>query len=298
MTRWVTGRFVTALAGDELRYALEAELVEHVEALCYYAGHPLFRTYQCEWWDRRQAAYEAGNVAMAGYYKLLMNGLYGKFGQLTGRWLDRPNMAAPVPWGPFFVTDPTDGRLREYRAIGGNVQEAMELEDHSESQPVIAACITAALRQRMVELRRIAGSRSVLYSDTDSIHVTAAGYHRLADAGQIGGAAMGTLRCVEVIDTAEYRGPRNYTANGRNVVAGLKASAEAIAPDVFLQSEWQRLDSILAERPAGRVVVKEQIFTVPGHTPSDGGDVAGWAAVPLVNDLSLTDELAAIIGMR
>lgn len=294
-TRHAYGRFVTALCGAELKLALSRGHVQEIHAMSVYACDYLFADYMAYWWKMRHDAMIQGVRFGEVQAKLMMNALYGKFGQLSPRWMDVPDKLSPAPWGPFFEHNPDTEAMEEYRSVAWNAQRHVGTSEHPESMPIIAACVTAALRVYMRMLRDVAGPADVLYQDTDSLHVTETGFARLDGAGRVGQDRMGSLRVVEIIDRAEYRGPRNYTANGRDVVSGLKPSAELLAGSTYSQHQWQRAADIVSSRPDGTVRVTQRTFTVPGSTDDvDPGSGGRWD-YPLLNDCTVDESIASLL---
>lgn len=294
-TIYASGRYWTVLCGGELEQAVGMGDVRRASLCATWHQGNLFREYVFYWWDQRRKAQASGDRMSEMYAKLMMNSLYGKFAQRSPRWIDRPDVAATVPWGPFWQTDPTTGRMVEYRSLGWFTQEKGEPGEHPESMPAISASVTAALRVKMREYRAIAGPDNVLYQDTDSLHVTEPGWLKLKPFLDIYPDGLGSLRLVGQHESAWYRGPRNYQLDGREIVAGLKRSAERVAPGCYTQPHFEQLETVLGRPPADDIIVHYRDFVL-----REGGDVgkllSGGRVLPhRLTRPELTEELAGLL---
>lgn len=63
--------------------------------------------------------------------------------------------------------------------------------------------------------------KQLLYTDTDSLWVTAEGFSRLSANGFIHGENLGSLKVVACHENVEFWGIKNYVADGRIVRAGV-----------------------------------------------------------------------------
>jgi hypothetical protein len=294
-TEYVRGHFWSALCGEELRAALDAGHVLNVASCVQYQSADLFSEYVAYWWQRRQKAKAEGREAEEGLCKLFLNSLYGRFGMRSARWADRPDIVAPCPWGVFMHADPDTGELLTCRSIGWHSQGSGLRGEHPDALPAIPASVTAAVRVRMRQLRAVAGEGDVFYQDTDSLHVSDDGLSRLQEAGEVAPGILGALRVVEAVDRAWYRGRRNYSLDEREIVAGLKAGSEEVAPGVYDQLRFEGLGSLLFREPASSIRVTTERFTL-----RDGGDVGivsqdGTVKPPIVVRPYLTRHLEAVL---
>lgn len=274
-TFYAQGRFVSTLCGPELLRAYNNKHVVEMLAFAAYEMEPIFADFSNFFINMRREYKRNGNLAFAQMCKLIGNSLYGKFGQWRHRWDDKPNEIAPKPFGEWTKANCTRGGTDIWRSICWLAQVKGAKEEHKDSCPAIASFVTAYGRERILGLAEVAGLENCLYSDTDSLHVTEAGRHRLMLAGWIEADIPGKLQVKEVCDTAEYRGPKNYTIGGRNVIAGVPPGTVAEKDGRFKQVKFQRLASVLQGKELDGIAVETVLSRPPerskiGHIKSNG----------------------------
>lgn len=296
-TFYATGTFTTTLAGPELYRAYCENAILRVDAYATYEQANLFETFVTTLWDMRQRYAKDGNRAFAYACKLLMNSLYGRFGMKKYKWEDRPEVLPPFPFGYWWERTVKEDELKCYRAMCWlpQIQCTAQCDDHAcngrecinpghcrknpleyiDSFPLISSYITAYGRERLLQMAQVAGIDNCVYADTDSLHVNEAGAARLSAAGLIETGVLGKLRLTDTIVTAEYRGPKDYTINGRNVIAGIKPDAKKRGAGRFEQTRFQRLSSILAGNELNSVAVDTIVVPRPLSPPTGRVDREG-----------------------
>lgn len=273
---YVCGKFWTVLCGNELRYALRCGFVKSISEALFYEVRDMFSSFVDYFWTLRAKYQAEGNTSQEKLCKLMMNSLYGKFGSRAYKWVDRANKNAAIPWGQWVEEEPWGGHHTTYRAIAWHTQEKQDGGEAKDSFVAIPACVCANARQYMREIRILSGERNVLYQHTDSLHVTPEGYSILGRRKQLSGTDLGKLKLVEVIKHGEYRGINNYSANGRDVIAGVNTS-NGRNPDGSIEYlKFANLATIAASKPPEGVVVTETSYRFPRVNPGDSWDDTGW----------------------
>ncbi len=274
-TYWARGRYVSHLAGPELKVALDLGVVRQVRRVNLYAlGEPFTEFVDACRHARRQYE-EAGEALAARLMKLIANSLHGKFAQRSHRWELRPDVAAPQPWGVWHQRCPETGRVRTFRAIGWAAQEKLAPGESDDSFPAIAAYCTSYHRLHMRALKWAAGERDVVYEDADSLHVTHSGFLALQKRGWIDGERLGALRVESVAKIAVYHAPKHYQWDAERVCSGLSRKAVQDERGQWHQTEFTGLEALLNHGlPAGPVTYDQAKETpagqVPGRVNPDG----------------------------
>lgn len=257
-TLYARGRFWTVLAGAELTQAMRAGHVDEVRGGFLYYGTTCFRKAVNELWQRKQAADKAGNKMDRKFWKLVLNSIYGKFGQKGDKWIDRPDIAPKCLWGQWASLNYDTKESMLLRSIGGWTQQLVRETDSPNSCPAIAACITAGGRARMRELRSIAGLSQVYYQDTDSLHLTRKGYDELLEADEIAQDEIGKLKLEKVARSAFYFGQKQYKLDGNWTMPGITGKAIWKGGMTWQQDEFARLATIIASTPPIAVPITER----------------------------------------
>jgi len=255
-TIYPVGEYWTTLAGPELVRALELGAVREVGNWAQFELCELFTPFVNWFWQYRLSQKEAGNKLNADLAKLLMNGLYGKFGQKTNAWTDRPDM---TPGEQFIWTaeaSATTGEIDIFRTIGPCVQQWTGKQEHPYAFPAIAAYVTAYARERMYGLRQIAGKENTYYLVTDALFCNQAGYERLVEAGQLSETELGLLRVKHESEKATFKTLHHYQIGEHCVAGSKKKSARKQEDGSYLELQFESFDKALKRKPDGSVHVK------------------------------------------
>ena len=95
-TVYATGRFETTLAGPELKFAIDNGHCILVKDIAEYKLAAIFGEYVNKLWQMRLDFIDSGNEPMAKATKLLLNSLYGKFGQRSSALVYTPSFLPPI----------------------------------------------------------------------------------------------------------------------------------------------------------------------------------------------------------
>lgn len=237
-----TGQFAGTLCTPELIYALEHGHITRVKRAATYQAAVIFTDFVDFFYTHRLEARVAGNAVEDLNAKLLQNSLFGKFGQ-SGRRFE------PVGYAPDELClrwDHVDGQTLEMhhmRALGGLVQMWQAEGESTESHPAIASHVTAEGRMQWWRLAKRAGLEHVYYGDTDSLHLSSQGYHRLKS--ELNPTALGKLKLEHVWEWAEYRGPKDYAWAGGEKTKGVRKGAQWVSDDTLYQTQFTSLKGLL-----------------------------------------------------
>jgi len=297
MVIYAVGTFWTSLCTPELERAKCEGALCDVGRLAFYERGKIFDDYVQHFWRARLAAESVGDNATAGICKLMMNSLYGKFGQKGSRWSDRPEIVPPHRWGPFGWTDYESGESWACRAIAGRTQARHVDGEAHDSFPAIAAHVTSFAREHMYELRDCVGARNCYYQAVDSLHVNQLGLDRLAEMAEIDDRVLGHLRHEATYNRVEYCGLNHWVADGASRIAGLSPRSQRTGEDTWRITEFERLDSIVSQLPLPGVNVtsREATFRPIYRHGIAGPD--GWVSPIKIGGMT-NAELSGICGPR
>lgn len=255
-TVYATGQFWTRLAGPELHRALRGGHVREFGRWAQYDLAPLFAGWMKELYENRLDAKRAGNDVEAEIWKGLANCLYGKFGQLSPRWVDATDVDLGKPWGLSSTIDVATNKMRVFRSINWRVQEMVERRPKANSLVAISAFITSAARVYMDDLKAIVPRGALYYQGIDSLHVHAAGMRELDRAGMLHADRMGALKPQGSADNVAYYGRCDYQFGAERVLAGAKADCDWVGAHAFSQTAVDRFDAVLARGPGAKILVR------------------------------------------
>lgn len=260
------GEFTTVLTTESFQYAIRNGHVVEVELLATFTKGDLFTSWVDYFYPLRQSLKESGNAVWEKTAKLMMNALYGKFGEKHERGITR----CPDPDGEFYLRDAMVPRSMveekddlfdplydpayrqegdyvlgtEWSCMGTYNLSAGEKEGDSSMVP-IAAHVTDYGRMRLWEYMTMAGLENVAYVDTDSMIVPTDCLDRLQDV--IDSTQLGMLKVEGESDQVTLRGAKDYTFGDDLRRKGIRSSAVQVGPSTWEQAAFSGLRSLLRQ---------------------------------------------------
>ena len=233
------GDFDTVLCTPELAYALEHGHITKVKHLTLYEKGEVFTDYVETLYGLRQEYAASDNPAFKFMCKIMLNSLYGKFGQRGQQWEEvRPSEPDdPLDW---LEEEWDGGPVARYRVRLGNVQKLSRNEESRESFPAISAHVTAYARILMWNLIKKAGPKHVYYTDTDSLVVDSVGYRNLS--GAIHPTQLGYLKVEKTANVARFLGPKDYHFGDDERHKGIRKNATRLADNKWEQIQFHSWD--------------------------------------------------------
>jgi len=237
------GTFWADLAGPELMHAVEEGHVVGWESVAIYEQAELFTGFIDDLYNIRLGYKRADNKVYAYFIKIMMNSLYGKFGQRGMVWEEssRTEDESSKAWVEY---DVVTGRIKHCRQLAGLVQTKCEDGEARESFPAIAAYVTSYARLSLANLIGRVGMENTLYCDTDGLFVIEEGYHRVR------GSLSDEYLCAPKLEhTAPYvilLGLKDYDLGGRVKVKGVRRTAHWLSETEVLQEQWSGLKGQLS----------------------------------------------------
>lgn len=233
-----TGSFITTLHKPELEYGVLYDEIKHVYKIAIYTERDLFSAFVDWFYQGKLDAELRGNRVERTLYKIMMNALYGKFGQ-------RNVVSVIVPTNTDVGFSRTTGyseKLGTYVEVNqlGNVTEVRYKHGESYySYPAIAGAVTAYARVYLWNLITIAGVENVFYCDTDSLIVSPQGYASLQP--YIHSTRLGLLKLEGVYNSFIVFGCKDYVLDNQPVIKGVPRNAQCLAEGVW---EYQQFEGI------------------------------------------------------
>jgi hypothetical protein len=229
------GKFWVYLCTPELKYAFNRNHIRAVREYALYQRAPIFLDWVEDLYALRLKAKEEGNLRKELLYKLLLNSLYGKFGQKIDVW-KQIGLCKPHEVGVVRVVNPKTGQRKLMRMREGVVEVHDGEVEGYESMVAIPAHVTAYARMYLWYLMTQAGLDHVYYVDTDCLWVDGTGYERLKHL--VHPVLLGGLKLEQIADSATIYGPKDYVIGEKTKHKGIRASAVQLADGVYEQEKW------------------------------------------------------------
>lgn len=238
------GSFDTHLTTPELKIALDAGWVEKVKRASWYTRGAIFKGYVDYFFSLKERYIEEGSLVRYHLAKLMLNSLYGKFGQLATQ-MEPFADCDPRTFKVVRVFDPKSFRWGSEYYIGGKVWWAHREEEAYHSFPAIAAHVTAYARVYLYKLVEAAGRENCYYCDTDSLIVNEEGYRRFEPF--IRSNELGNFRLEDRQDYLYIHAPKDYVLGEEVVIKGVKKDARWLTDKMVEQEVFPSVRGLLQE---------------------------------------------------
>ncbi len=219
----------------ELEYAASLGYLRSVKAVAFYSEKILFKEFVDFFYKSRQQFKQSGNDQFAYISKILMNSLYGKFGQKITEY-EKWGINKSVSDHAGVTYDTTLGRSIKYRCIDGIIEYETSEHEANDSFVAIASTITSAARVYLAKIIQSAGWENVLYCDTDSVFVNFKGYTRLKSI--IDPTTLGRLKVEGVSDSVSIFGNKRYSFGDKIRNKGIRSDARLVGVNVYEQEQF------------------------------------------------------------
>lgn len=268
------------LCGPELDRVLAAGRILRVHAAARYTAAKLFTGWVDYWTEKRAEARQTGNGTADGLAKLMLNSLFGKFGQLPQNWVLWPARHPEVRFGLWAAPSPVSGRLVKWRAIGGNSEYRNETQERQDSHTVLPAIVTAHGRELMRSIVATLPRHSALLQQVDSLVVTDDGLESLKNSVYWGNGEPGKMRLVWSADSIWVGSAQHYRTPDAEVYCGVPTNRERIGNSQYQYTQFSTTIDVIVNGPTAGPI-KKTVTIVAEDRPSDVFyDVDGWESSP------------------
>jgi hypothetical protein len=213
-----------------------------VEFSAWYRSERLFTDYVLAFRDLRQRYRSVDNLGFAKICKLLVNGLYGKFGQ---RGIDQEVIGEcdPSIFKRESVYDEGLNEVYDQVYLAGQIYRERKVGESFHSFTAIAAHVTAFARLQLYGLVAKVPQGHVFYMDTDSLIVDKQGYDSLASL--IDPHTFGALKVEDTSPWLEVNAPKDYAMQGRLKRKGIRPDAIQASDGRWVQTHWPKLSGMI-----------------------------------------------------
>ncbi|MEM4721435.1 MAG: DNA polymerase [Candidatus Methanomethylicaceae archaeon] len=231
------GRFRTVLHQSELLIALKENAIKHVFRLAIYEKGLLFGEYVDYFYKIKEEAEQAKNEVQRGFAKILLNSLYGKFGQSGHHtvWMENPGNQR---FGRLVGYSERLGRRVETVYLGNKIRVSWNEGESYYSCPSIAGAVTAYARSVLWNYIETANRENVYYCDTDSLIVNNDGFARLVDF--IDKTKIGFLKVEAISDRLTIYGLKDYVFGEQIKHKGIPKTAQKVDEGVWVYPAFER----------------------------------------------------------
>ena len=253
------GTFWTVLTSPEIELLQKYGEILEIKDLSYYMNDFVFKDF-IKKFSLMKEKYQKTNKQIFRYFcKIMMNSLYGKFGQKTPILIDTKMEGLEK----YAINDFYSHITKEYETMK-TINYKMYIEKKNIISPhssfAISAHITAFARVHLWNLILEAGEKNVFYCDTDSLILNSVGYKNLKK--YIHNTKIGKLALEKVSNRVIINSPKFYEFGKDIKSKGIPRSAKKITPDSFQYMQFPTIISTWKSKEKKRVVVKKMIKNV------------------------------------
>ncbi len=241
-TVFPVGIFGLVLCTNELRKALDLGHIRSIKTAVIYKRAKIFTSFVERFYKLRRQFITDDNKLYEYFCKILMNSLYGKFGQKAETWIkigEAPGEIDRVE----DCYDTVTHKRRKLRYLLGEVFEMTGFTESRHSFPAIAAHVTAYARLYLYDIMVQCGKGNYYYCDTDSLFINTAGLENLSNL--MDRTELGKLKIESVTSRLVIHGLKDYVTDTKTVIKGIRKNAVKISDRDFEQDKWPSLKGLL-----------------------------------------------------
>lgn len=236
------GQFRVTLTTNELKRLIQEDAIRHIYSLAWYHKARIFEDYVSYFYGKRLEYEASNNSEFAAITKLLLNSLYGKFGQ-KGTMQQLIGSCDPeIVWIADGHLDKSKQKYHELK-LGGSYIRTLEEGEAYDSFPAIASHVTANARLALYDYVSIANRANTFYTDTDSLITNKQGYTNLAPF--IDPHKLGALKIEHQSTDLTINAPKDYRMGSRVRIKGIRSNAVWIDENTVIQDQWTSLTGMV-----------------------------------------------------
>lgn len=225
------GEFRTVLHHNKLLYARKHNQIMRVLRVSCYKRGDIFSQFIDFFYQLKVSSEREHNPINRHLAKILMNSLYGKFGQreVVSKIIDNPG---PAEYKRLTGYSEALGLTVEVNYLGNQIELRYKSGESAYSFPAIAGAVTSNARLYLWELINRAGLENVFYVDTDSLMTNKAGYDNLTL--YLDPSRLGAIKLEDMSSSLAIFGAKDYQFGHEIKHKGVPKSALEVSP-----GKWQ-----------------------------------------------------------
>ena len=226
-----TGVFETYLTTPSLLYALEHDHVREIIKVAVYAKANLFYEFVRYFYTHRLDYRKQGNLAFAFVCKIILNSLYGKFGQRNSVIVEEKKTDSNKNVRKLIYDRSTRKTYIHQIFYGLEQIICLQEEEAMNSMPAICAHVTDYARIYLWQLITKVGIKNCYYCDTDSLIVNEKGYRTLRSMHNE--HELGKIKVEAESDTMTIRTAKDYRFGKVEKIKGIPLKHKKIGDNTY-----------------------------------------------------------------
>ena len=247
------GEFETNLATPELIEAKARGHLKQVKMVAIYENADIFSEYVDFFYKKRLEYEAAGNKQLSFMCKIMLNSLYGKFGQ-NGYNYDTHKSSIEDRISTWDELDLVTGIVYKYREFGGIIQILTKDSESYNSHPAISAHVTAYARLYLYHLIELSQPENVFYCDTDSLLINLKALNNIRP--YLHETNLGALKIEKRISAAFIRAPKDYVFDEIKKIKGIRQNAIQISENAYRQDMFPGFKGMILKGNLDDFIIK------------------------------------------
>lgn len=236
------GTFKTTLSTPELQLALKRNWIKDVYAITWFKQEQIFKEYIEYCYNLRMEYKQQNQLGYSEIMKLMINSLYGKFGQRGLQQYYIGENTDGISWSET-VWDEVHKQYYTLRAIGSSVFREENEGDSYNTFVAIASHVTAYARMYLKFLMNKIPQGHIFYCDTDGFVVDTYGKALLSE--YIQPTKIGMLKIEDTSDFIRINAPKDYDFNKRVKRKGIPKSSRQLSDNTYEVEQWANIASLI-----------------------------------------------------
>lgn len=240
------GEFRCQITTPEIEYLLKnGHKITKVHNYAIYEMDYIFSDFVDFFYNERLKAKNDNNEIKSYMFKILLNSLYGKFGQKINNWLEIGNYEPENQVDRLeyiYNVDTKQHSILKY--YGGKIYKNDGYVEGYNSFVAIPSFVTSYSRIYLYELMKIANKENVLYCDTDSLFLTVDGHNNIKDTNYVDDKRLGALK-FEKKGYVNIFGCKDYNFNKIRKTKGISKNSRVIDKNTFEQQQFIKIRTAL-----------------------------------------------------
>lgn len=231
------GRFNARICSGALSYAIANNMIVRVNAVAVYDKAPVFRDFVDYFYPLKAEYKREGNKVFERLVKLMLNSLYGKFGQRRSVINQFTDFHGEDYYRMESYDMVTGERILESKFLNTVIQQ-YGMEETDKTVVAIPAHITEYARLLLWSIIKSVGYGRVLYCDTDSVKMRVSDLSRVTHA--IDNGKLGALSNEGTFNRFSIYGPKDYVQDDYVKMKGIPKSAEHVVGTTYRYATFYR----------------------------------------------------------
>ncbi len=229
-TAFPIGTFITTLSTPELKFALERNCILEVYELSVYQQKEIFTEFVRFFHAEKQKHKRENNTVSTRFDKLILNTLYGKFGQKIDS-LTKIKDAKKEKYYAYDLVALNTRKITKMKIINHVLYSQKKTLVSTYSIPSIATEVTSYARVKLLESIIKIGWNNVFYCDTDSVITNKKGHEIIKKNYE--GHELGEYELEDQSDYVEIFALKDYNFNKSKKRKSIPSKSKKIAKNTY-----------------------------------------------------------------